>query len=186
MTDLGEFGSGGSAQKTTEGYENAIIQFSKFVDNCRDVNTGYGLEKSFSYFQDAKTSEMANEQVFRQFAYYLGKEAVKKVTKGGEPFKETQDGEPLAISTALQYFSNFTNTLLQKFRDAHTFFDQFKNLKKGDSIPWVKKIRDDLRSRMEKDLILASIAICLKAKGVSREIMINDYLHSVMNSSLSS
>ena len=38
MTDLGEFGSGGSAQKTSEGYENAIMQFNKFVDHCRNMN----------------------------------------------------------------------------------------------------------------------------------------------------
>jgi hypothetical protein len=174
MSELGELGCGGRAPKTSDGYGNAILQFNKFVDHTRALNKGIVPKKIFKYIQDCTAEDIGNEMTYRQFAFYLGVQAVKKVTNAankGEPMKENQDGEPLAISTALQYLSNYQNAILGKFKDQHSFFDQFKDLKKGDSIPWVKKIRDELRNTMEVELILAGIPVVLKAKGVSREVM---------------
>ncbi len=86
--------------------------------------------------------------------------------------EESPDGEPLLISTALQYFSNFQNVLIQKFRD-HKFFEQFTVLKKGENPSWVTKIRCEMRAEMERDLICSGIPLVLKPKGIGRDGMID-------------
>ena len=119
--------------------------------------------------------------MFQEYAFYLAHDAVKVVvaTKNkGEAIKETEDGEPLAISTARQYFSNFLQAVIKKHGEKadgtakEGFFKQFQNLKKGESIPWVKRIRDDMRNEMERDLMLAGIPAFVLSRGIGREGMI--------------
>ena len=79
--ELGELGNGGQRPRTDTGYTQSIKQFNDFVEHCKKLNQGIGAKKFFKYFADWKAEEMADEQVYRQFAFYLGNNAVKVITK---------------------------------------------------------------------------------------------------------
>ena len=42
---------------------------------------------------------------------------------------------------------------------------------KGESIPWIKRIRDDMRNEMERDLMAAGIPTILKPRGIGRALL---------------
>ena len=106
-------------------------------------------------------------------AYYFARKAVKEI-KGcrdeGKEIPEDQEDEALAISTAMQYMSNFVQTVLQ-LPGYVEFFEEFKRLPKGESPPWLKRIRDDLRNTMERDLMLAGIPTVVKSRGIGRVVI---------------
>ena len=171
-------GTGGTRPKTIWGQSSSILHFNDMISD----GPGVGVKKLKKLFKKWKKEEFADETVFQQFGYYLAKEATTFVTtkkSKGEAIPETEDGEVLAVSTALQYFSNFLQAVIQlqfdanvdKSSSAFMFFEPFKNLPKGESVPWVKRIRDDIRTVMERDLILQGIPLYLKAKGIGRVIM---------------
>jgi len=181
MRSLGKLGTGGRQQKTIDGHGTGVTHFNDFINLCRDKNIGAGANKVFKYFEKWTADDFSNELVFQEYAFYLAHDAVKVVvaTKNkGEAIKETEDGEPLAISTARQYFSNFLQAVIKKHGEKadgtakEGFFKQFQNLKKGESIPWVKRIRDDMRNEMERDLMLAGIPAFVLSRGIGREGMI--------------
>jgi len=125
-------------------------------------------------------NELANQQTFQEFAYFLAKDAIKNIKAQihkGEAVSEDHNGDPLAVSTAQQYFSNFLNAAANRFSD-HVFFKEILDVPRGESLPWVKKIRDELRQVMERDLILDGIPITLKSRGVAESVMDNciDYV----------
>ncbi len=102
-------------------------------------------------------------------AYYLARDAVKEIK--GCRHNDHQDGEALAVSTAMQYMlSNFVQSVLQMPTGNFSLFEDFKHLPKGDSPPWLKRIRDKnlLRNTMERDLMLAGIPTVIRAKGIGR------------------
>jgi hypothetical protein len=51
------------------------------------------------------------------------------------------------------------------------FYRQFTNLMKGESIPWIKRVRDDMRNEMERDLMAAGIPPILKPRGIGRALL---------------
>ena len=122
------------------------------------------------YFAQCTKADLGFAENFQQFAFYLARKAVTDITTKkakGKEVEENQDGQPIAMSSAMQYLSNFYNSIL-RLPGKVQFFDDFKHLPKGESPPWMKPIRDDLRNTMERDLMLAVIPTILKAKGIGR------------------
>lgn len=178
--ELRKLGVGGQRTKTLDGLKTGINHFNDFINTCRTKGIGAGKMKVFKNFHDWTSEEFSNELVFQEFAFYLAHDAVKSIVttkNNGEAIKENDDGEPLAVSSARQYFSNFLQAVLRNHGNKSDgsaidgFFQQFSNLKKGESIPWMKRIRDDMRNEMERDLILAGIPSFVKARGIGRDTM---------------
>ena len=136
---LGHGGTDGKAPKTGQGYENAIKMFDQFVDKAIAENIGIGPLKLFKKYQMLTAEELANQQIFQEFAYFLGKDAIKNIKAQihkGEAVSEDHNGDPLAVSTAQQYFSNFLNAAANRFSD-HVFFKEILDVPRGESLPWV-------------------------------------------------
>jgi len=143
--------------------------------STREINTGVGFKCLFTMFESWSAEDFANELVYQEFGFYLSKIAAKAVVKSktdGEQIAEDEDGVPLAISSARQYFSNFMQAVIQKHRDSELpFYKQFENLQKGESIPWIKRIRDDMRNETEREMMAAGIPTMLKPRGISRALL---------------
>ena len=172
-TQLGKLGSG-SRPKTRQGQITAITHFEKMIEFAVEQGTGVGPNFIVKpSFQQWTKWDFANEQIFGEFAYYLARNAVKEIKEKrdtGNEIPENFDGEAIAVSSAMQYMSNFVQAVLHLPGDV-SFFDIFRQLAKGESPPWLKRIRDDLRNTMERDLILAGIPTVLKAKGIGRVLL---------------
>ena len=174
MASLHRLGGGGSRPKTISGHQNVIKHFDKMIELVKAEGKGVGPNRFLEPHAEWTKQDFANEETFGEMAYYLlARNAVKEI-KGcrdqGEAIPEDQDGEALAISTALQYLSNFVQSVIQ-MPGSVAFFDEFKSLPKGESPPWLKRIRDDLRNTMERDLILAGIPTVIRAKGIGRVVL---------------
>ena len=172
-SNLERLGVGGRAKKTHEGQNSAMKQFEKFLEYAKEKHIGVGARKIHKAYNSWTKVDYANEMVFQEFAYYLAKEAVKEIStnkQAGKIIEEDADGEALAISTALQYFSNFVQFVV-KLEGEVEFFDVFKHLPKGESPLWVRRIREDFRSTMEKDLMLNGIPTAIKPRGIDRTVL---------------
>jgi len=173
MSSLSRLGAGGSRPKTIVGHNNVIKHFNKMIELAQAEGKHVGVNGPLKPYGEWTKEDFGNEDVFGEMAYYLARNAVKEI-KGcrdnGQVIPEDQDGEALAVSTAMQYMSNFVQSVLQ-MPGKVAFFDEFKHLPKGESPPWLKRIRDDLRNTMERDLMLAGIPTVLKAKGIGRVVL---------------
>ena len=127
------------------------------------------------FFSEWTAIEFADKLVYQEFAFYLSHNAVKAIVRSkcdGSPVGEDEDGVPLAIGSARQYFSNFLQFVLQTHRSSGLdFYKEFENVPKGESLPWIKLIRDDMRNEMERDLMAAGIPTILKPRGVGRDLL---------------
>jgi len=93
------------------------------------------------------SEEFGHEEIFGEMAYFLARDAVKEIKccrDNGVEIPEDQHGEALAISTAMQYMSNFVQAVLQ-MPGKVAFFEEFIHIPRGESPPWLKRIRDDLK-----------------------------------------
>jgi hypothetical protein len=170
-------GTGGRRPKTVSGQKTAILQFNKFVATHPE---GVGTAKLNLKYEQRPRKSFTDKLLYNQFSFYLAVEAVKdavKTKRNNEAIPENEDGEVLMVSTALQYFSNFLNAVLNTKTSGNMtpeetqFFGEFESLKKGESTPWIKSIREDMRSEMERNLIIAGIPMYIKAKGAGRMLM---------------
>jgi hypothetical protein len=171
---LGKLGTG-SRPRTIQGHATAIGHFEKMIAFAVEQGLGVGpnLIVDKPLFTQWTKQDFANELIFGEFAYYLARNAVKDIKEkrdSGAAIPENLDGEAIAVSSAMQYMSNFVQAVLQLPGDV-LFFQEFRRLAKGDSPSWMKRIRDDLRNTMERDLMLAGIPTVLKAKGIGRVVL---------------
>jgi len=175
QSKLGHGSLEGKAKSTGQGYENSIKMFDQFVTKAKAEQIGIGPMKVTKFYDACTSEDLAHQEVFQEIGYFLAKDAVKQI-KGqrdkGEDIIEDQNGEPIAMTTALQYFSNYQNAVANRFSD-HPFFKEILNVKKGESLPWIKKIRDEIRTVMERHMILEGIPSFLKSKGISQLVMAN-------------
>ena len=166
MKALSRLGTGGSRPNTlVSGHSSVIKHFDKMIELAKEEGKGVGPSRLIKPFVEWTKEDFANEETFGEMAYYLARDAVKEIRgcrDKGEAIPEDQDGEALAISTAMQYMSNFVQSVLH-IPGSVSFFDDFKHLPKGESPPWLKRIRDDLRNTMERDLMLAGIPTIVRA-----------------------
>ena len=157
-------GTGGRQPSTLNGQAAGIKQYDKFTKHSE-----MHYHKILPLFKDSRKENFANEQIWQTFAYYLARSAVKTVTvQQASPsgIKESIDGDPLVFSTCLQYFSNFEQAVLKLTPLDHPWFNQFKEVAKGESPKFIKAIRDDIRNTMLRDLIVKGIPIAIKPRGI--------------------
>jgi hypothetical protein len=134
---LPRLGAGGSRPKTLSGHSNVIKHFDKMIELAKVEGKGVGPSRLLKPYAEWTKEDFGNEETFGEMAYYLARDAVKEI-KGcrdnGEAIPEDQDGEALAVFTAMQYMSNFVQSVLQ-MPDNVPFFEDFKHLPKGESPP---------------------------------------------------
>ena len=59
----GVLGVGGKQPNTVKGHSSAKLQFNKFVDLCKETNSGIGRSKILLYFDDWTADMFADEMV---------------------------------------------------------------------------------------------------------------------------
>jgi hypothetical protein len=174
---LPRLGAGGHQPKTLEGHLSAIKHFNEFVRISGLKQIGVGKNELSKPFDQWTASDWSDELIWQQFAFHLAHEAVKNIQTNknkGERILENEDGEPLAISSARQYLSNLMQIVCQQHTQSGIeFYKQFANKAKGESIPWVKRIRDDMRNEMERHLLMAGIPTMLKPRGIGWKLLDN-------------
>jgi hypothetical protein len=112
-------GVGGKRKNTLKGHGNSINHFDLFIASAISDGKSVGIDTSVGTqpFKYWGKRHFANELVWQQFSHFLAIEAVRQISSACELGREVDtddDGKALAVGTAMQYFSNFLNKVLQK------------------------------------------------------------------------
>jgi len=168
----------GTAPNTIQGKSAAGRQYDRCVEWAKANNVGIGDRKTTKKIVEIQPYDAANKAFWEEFGGFLAHDAVKVIKKSiedGEDVEEIDD-EPLAVGTALQYFSGVLNTIHQKpgAYDLEFFkpFEGISSTKDYSKVPWVSDIRREMKREMIRKMIHEGIPMALKAKGFSKEIMI--------------
>jgi hypothetical protein len=117
----GSYSTFGERSATITGKNSAVGHYNDFVRKCQGRPAAEFAPKLIADQHQLNPDDFADVKLYSMFAYYLAKEAVNKTT--GEQ-------ELLYYTTALQYFSNWVNYMIERVMEKdkerrHPFYQQF-------------------------------------------------------------
>ena len=158
----------GERSSTIQGKSSAVRRYNDFALRCQQNPAEELNPKTIDERRRSLNPEdFANVSLYSKFAYYLANEAVKKAkTTAGEQ-------ELLHYTTALQYFSNWVNYVIERVMEidkdrTHRFYQQFY-FSEDNSPTFIKDIRTNMEKDMIKQMLVEGIEIIPKQEGLGRD-----------------